>query len=95
MPRDERRLSDYERAPPSLAGALVLSLVAILVTALALAMIGELLVISELESGNWAGTVVIDLFAASIACWVDARTVRTWRRLGAPAREKPDEGASP
>jgi uncharacterized membrane protein len=87
---DQQSLSDYEPARPSLAGTLALSVVAILTTALALAVIAELVVISELESGNPPGTFLLDVFAALIAVWVDLRAYRTWRRLSAPVRDAPE-----
>jgi hypothetical protein len=95
MPADDQKaLSDYEQPRPSLEGALVLSAAAILASAFALAVIAEWLGIREWDADNTATGIILDVLAATIAGWVDARAYKTWRRRNAPAPEEPDEGRS-
>ena len=78
---EQQRLSDFEPPRPSLVGVLAMSVAAMLATLLALAVIGEVGPIGEWEAGNSPGTFVLDVFAASIAAWVDSRAVKAWRRF--------------
>jgi hypothetical protein len=83
---ERNALSDYEPDPPSPAGVTAIFIAALIVTVLALAVVAQWGPIGDWEEGNSPGSVILDVFAVSVAFWVDRRAVTTWRRYRAPGR---------